>query len=1006
MRSNTRSAWLVAVSAFALHAQAAAQPAEQGCVAAGERVVAVGVPERYRGRYQGGRLGAACVVVAHGNDYQLFDWLENGRLDAALLSPFAAGLLAREGADAWRALRYWPLDGQPLPAYSSGLAGADVTDPRAALLDDARPVRLDSHLSPLLPALLRFIERELVAGGDGDERAAAWERQLARLNFGGKVAAGDLVETRVAVDGSPGAAFVPPGGAAQQDVLVYQRQFDPLFGTPGRSAGGSLLLAAPGSGVFDRWLRAENPELAELERGLSGFLARNYSLHEAGFRKHRHFRFRLDELWAHLVARERQVDPFALVLTGGGVKSAYQTRLVEYLYDGGYLGNAGAAPANGSPRHATIPVDYVVGTSGGALLGTLVTRIDRPAGPSLTRTVWTRCAPGDACDDARDYVGNADIFPFIEMPRYLALVVSGVLFLALVLVVRAVGPLRRRTEPTTLPAALLQLETARPWFPPRMIWVLLLIIAPWLIKDVNGVLGLEHVPAVTGLFYFLCVIVALYSDNRLIFDDRFRWEQVSFRGANLVLLVLAILLTLSPWVVETMRDGGDVSISDGFGSVSWATLVCCVGLLLLFLSWHHALANAADPAVRVRVGARYLLSATAMILLAPLLAHLALWLSGTTLFELTPGFWLAFMACSATVTALLILLAHLPPSGSPRNPLKPGWDLLVAPFPKSTWFLDLRRYQRVILFLVASFFYWNAVMAPAIYGNERAIDYFKTTYARWHCASAGIPESDCNLDLDARIDDPLHTTFVVSATSLARQRERYFVFDPARLGESPTGGGCAPADGTSPLAALAQRDPRWQLADCRLSHQALIDVVFASGSPFPVFPATRVELPGHSQEWLVDGGYAHNVPIQAAHILGAERVLVISSSPLHEHDLRPAALIEAERERSLEATFRLGNLGDNAARLFPYLFERSQIEDATSAEDILVATLSPSPAAAAGGWPLLTDFQGQVVRRLVEAAEADLDQRIGLVESWGPPDCEFAGARLDCAALKHAAGGH
>lgn len=299
-------------------------------------------------------------------------------------------------------------------------------------------------------------------------------------------------------------------------------------------------------------------------------------------------------------------------------------------------------------------------------------------------------------------------------------------------------------------------------------------------------------------------------------------------------------------------------------------------------------------------------------------------------------------------------------------------------------------------------------MAPAIYGNGLAREYFFKT----HCPDDKAEVfAECEKYLKETELSPPNTNFVVSATSLEKKRERYFVFkadDAASESNSTI---------NRRLEELIKTDPRWIPDDSVVFKRDLLSVVFASGSPFPVFPATWVGLPGEGNEWLVDGGFAHNVPIEAANALGAAKALVISSSMLHEHEEtipdtsqeesgQSAAQDESEsgkaqrdRKKLLRNTNLLtGNLIRNVPRLFPYLFERSQVEDAVSAEEILVTTISPVHRKKK--WPGLTDFKSDVVIDLLDAAKNDKHARIGLVESWGAPVCDFHGISYSCRELK------
>jgi hypothetical protein len=284
------------------------------------------------------------------------------------------------------------------------------------------------------------------------------------------------------------------------------------------------------------------------------------------------------------------------------------------------------------------------------------------------------------------------------------------------------------------------------------------------------------------------------------------------------------------------------------------------------------------------------------------------------------------------------------------------------------------------LFFTMSFAYWNFVMAPALYGNDRAEAYLAGTYAKFVCADNG-PNSPCDAPLRDGLSWAPKTKFVMSATSLEQQEERYFLFHPQRFGTRCVESLDEVEKGL--LRELASIDRRWRIPRCDLSDAQLLEAAFSSGSPFPVFPSKRVSI--HEDSRLVDGGFAHNMPVEASVKLGARRTLVVSSSPLHQHDT-PLA--------DGGGIFTRGFLFHNLGRLFPYLFTRSQVEDALSAQDSLVATISPLDRGAA--WPLLTDFHPTKIAYLIDMAHEDFDARIGLIESWGAPPCTSSAGVVTC----------
>ena len=105
----------------------------------------------------------------------------------------------------------------------------------------------------------------------------------------------------------------------------------------------------------------------------------------------------------------------------------------------------------------------------------------------------------------------------------------------------------------------------------------------------------------------------------------------------------------------------------------------------------------------------------------------------------------------------------------------------------------------------------------------------------------------------------------------------------------------------------------------------LLDAIMGSGSIYPVFPPRTVhDFPGAGQ-WvdLVDGGFAHNSPVEAAALWGATHVILIQASP-PEH---------VERR----------NFVENASAAFSYLYDQAQRVDAQSKEHLVVFTLAPQP---------------------------------------------------------------
>ncbi|HBC75376.1 MAG TPA: hypothetical protein DC017_11120 [Candidatus Wallbacteria bacterium] len=105
----------------------------------------------------------------------------------------------------------------------------------------------------------------------------------------------------------------------------------------------------------------------------------------------------------------------------------------------------------------------------------------------------------------------------------------------------------------------------------------------------------------------------------------------------------------------------------------------------------------------------------------------------------------------------------------------------------------------------------------------------------------------------------------------------------------------------------------------------LIDIIMGSSSVFPIFPPRRLENFPAAGEWvdLVDGGFAHNSPIEAAVLRGATHIILIESTPA------------GRGERT--------NLAANTAAAFEHLHKQTQLVDLRSKRYVVIFTLVPKP---------------------------------------------------------------
>jgi predicted acylesterase/phospholipase RssA len=825
----------------------------------------------------------------------------------------------------------------------------------------------------------------------------------------------------------------------------------------------------------------------------------------------RAFRFTVDES-LRLLRQDQAMQrgsEMALVLPGGGVKAAYQSRIVDELYrDGRYLKNFDTTIAGRDPLN----VDYVIGTSGGALLGFFVAQL-RENGPwNLTSTLWTR-------DGKKAYLRSTDIFGWTDLLRYVS-IVTGFLVLCLFLAIFSLpehAALNPRRRPRT-PAWRLRLSLA----------VLpLLLLAPLLVRVVNERAHQEEqVPAIEGLIYAVLAMCAMFADQCLVVErgprpkgkpwfgpgvplalggplvalpliaalshqkhagpeDHWFAQQVTFGLAFGVLaplvlvaglivplrmrsrasglaglfglalqVVVPMLLALSmvpllgaegmavikiPFFISGLLivlvavgaihflgpkrrylrgpgwwtayaaslllasflvlnlawpDKQVASLADAFAlptlDIPVGTLLLCLGLCFLLFGG-LALTYGSGKSYRLRMPRNFLSAfffvlahavAVSVVLFSIILA-LPDWLSPL---ELTGQYWRWLLLTSAVFGLGLVLYGIYGKGGRGLFLLRRGLVYLCSHHPNGDFVT--RRFLRLAVLSVFALVWWNLIVAPALYGNATAQKYLNDAVVRF-------------LDLDkvrvaASNPESLHreppfvfaptSRFIAPANILEKDGTRYYLF-------VPHGDDCPfipnrPASGAQWKRFRMDSAKAVEGEGCRPvpadKLQNLKNVIFASGSPFPIFPAHRVpsldpEEPVDADDTpsLVDGGYSNNIPVDAARTVSAEQVLIIESS----NPLGPEAPIApAGGWRMPKLT---GKLVENLGRLPSFLFERSQQVDRLSRLDLFVVSLSPSRDW--GNWPPLFDFRDTTVQRMERLADVDLHLRTGMVQSWGRP---------------------
>ena len=938
------------------------------------------------------------VNIAIGNDYQILDWLGQGLIDVAVVPDLSLYLLDRDGvklleppvaADGledilapWQArLRSrsladgtWTDRPQPEQDFDSfrwqlwcGLLKEPESDRRRCAELARGPeyrLALTSHLStggflrPVSQTAAWLADRLAAAtlDADGDEAKELTDRfwtaffNHARFTLDGTLAegagSGKLVE--IAADAVPAGASAAP--AYRDHLVITARAADSIF-----------------SGhAFPRPAVELAPALAAtFERDPSPAAFRPMLAPEPYFGV-RTFGFTVDETVGLL--RQHQTTSgrarLALVLPGGGVKAVYQSQLVDSLYGNGYLKNA-LTTRGPRPDASPLDVDFVIGTSGGALLGYFVARLAENGPWNLSQVLWQN-------KDER-VLDSTDIFGWSDLPRYLSvvaifLVFSGLLFLASV-VLRA--PIR--VEP----------PAPEDFWRPRLTLAIvpLLLLTPVLIRWVNGKHAQEHIPEIEGLFFAICTCAAVFADQCLVYRRAPRPNgKLPFHPVLPLLVGLALVAV--PLLPVWGAGEGDRWLDRrvGFLNLTAGSLLICLGILSLLAAgilWTYASRN-----YRVEDAAGFLTGfSLSLFLVFAVYGVLGLVMAVQpdllSPLELTAGFWKWLLATSLVLGLLILFTGCLGRNARWSRRVFRGLSYLCSHHPNSS--LVSRRFLRIAALAIGSFLWWNFVLAPALYGNAHARGFLDTAEHRFHRDyERSNPQGDAHR---------LTAHLLVPANVLERDGTRFFLVVPSELGTCPP---ISSRPGSGALWYTYRIEPEkpevsTPLPGCpnfrERSAEDVEEVIFASGSPFPIFPAHLVELSDKAGEakWqaLVDGGYSNNEPVDAALNVSAEQVLIVEST----NPLGPATAAEGGGASRL--SMLMGPLVADLLRLPGFLFERSQQVDRLSRRGLFVVSLSPSRDEI--DWPPLFDFRRQVVERLRNTARHDLSRRIGLVESWGPP---------------------
>jgi predicted acylesterase/phospholipase RssA len=1046
------------------------------------------------------------IHLAFGSDYEILDWMGRGQIDGGIvpnlslwllnydenplleLNPEASQdvLILRPLKPEPACMQLGPRGWRPCAANAEAEYAALLADIAAGNDVGARRVMFASHLSStgFLDPIERAFEVFSQSGRDEAAQDAMWEKLFSVAHFAIDsdparnpflLAAQEEPQPRgVTVIAFPGEEVLARDDAPAVDEQGSYREHL-LISSNVRTLFREGAVVTPEhptpivSSEFEKRLRREPlpPSLARIVHGDPASGVRGYA-------------FTIEESLRLLAQQQRSSDQseLALVLPGGGVKAAYQSKIVDHLYGGHHLRNGDVGERNGS-----LMVRSVLGTSGGALLGYFVSQLGENGPFTLSDILWK---PRGAT------LQYTDVFAATDMLRYISVAWTLMIFCIVLALLtgRYASPFYGRSVTP---------HGAWRW---RLMTLLAVFFAvPILIRFVTGGDDIEHVPVIEGVFYSILTVLVMFCDQCFVYakdgdsENRFLGLHVlllagigglfvfasSFGavadvlqepvGIGFAFATLSVIFLGSPLLLLYAGGRfGDVQrrLGDVLSSLVVVLIFCAFGIpgrlpkwvphlvallaligLAVFAYWHAQREKrnpwvtwlltfltllstavlcwpdgdkaeslswspnlnflAADAFEKTRlapflasVGCLLLVMAAMVwvyrrreytldkgedfsIALFLLVVHVGLtclivvtitFVPGLRVhsLELSTSFWMALTIVGGVLAAIIILAA-------PRRPMmKRAVEFLTSEHPNGS--LVPRRYARILAVATLSVLWWNGMVAPALYGNDAARKYLDGAVSRFDRAFRVSTGEKKDLD-KARGFIPTAKFVAPTNTLDEHDATRYFLFLTTKDPEFYLPRRIAGAE----WRVFRTVPHRMSFHDCRKTIDPgcasfVQDVIFSSGSPFPILAAHRVNIPGEGKLGLIDGGYSNDIPIDAAKTIAARQVLVIHSTP---------QVSEAPHESSEESSlsFTPGMLIRNAKRLPSFMFERGQQVDRLSRQNLFVIGLAPT-SDPGKTWPSLAQFDSATVTYMQQRAETNLRDRIGFAESWGEPRFRFS----------------
>jgi predicted acylesterase/phospholipase RssA len=401
----------------------------------------------------------------------------------------------------------------------------------------------------------------------------------------------------------------------------------------------------------------------------------------------------------------------------------------------------------------------------------------------------------------------------------------------------------------------------------------------------------------------------------------------SRRRWRLGILMMTLAVLLSAYLSTSTR------VPD-----QWWPAVSAITVLFAIAGLATTVAGAGTRPRRelVRAYAQGMAVLAIVIAIAAVIFAIGVFSGDVTTLEMTVQYWVWVFIAGVVGAKLVVVAGRLYPS----SPLQGGTQFLSTP--SGTIPFPYTPAVTLVFWSVLGLAAWLVFIAPALYSSTTAKTFF----------AAARKRHDTEKELA-----PLLVSMTAFGTDIKGYKSYYHDYYACT--------NCGTVDPT--IASTSARILPPMPAD------NFSDAVFASGSPFPIFPAAKVQAEQKENPGLfLDGGYAHRVPIEAARIANASQILVVENI--------------ARREDSAATDLhahRTGALAANLGKSFDFLFDRSQGVDVEAEKSAVVAAIYPD-------WieddPFLMDFRESVVRALAVEARRDLDRhRVAMVTSWGAP---------------------